>query len=151
MSRITGFQSNIEAIEHDDKIRDVIDIYGERQSKIVIWDADSILHYTLYAGKDEFGNSNPEYTEADLEYLQGKLSEMVLKTLNNIEKYFNILRCYIFIGGKDNFRKKLYPDYKKGRALPNPLIFKLKEYFILAHGAIPADGYEAGHNGPPHL
>lgn len=129
--------------EKNDGIENVININEERQSKIVIWDADSILHYVLYSGKDELGNKNPEYTEADLEYLQGKLTEMVLKTLNNIEKYFNILRCYIFIGGKDNFRKQLYPDYKKNRPSPNPLIYKLKEYFILAHGAILADGYEA--------
>lgn len=41
----------------------------ERQSKVVLWDFDSMIWQNLYSGKDEFGNKNPEYTEDDLEYL----------------------------------------------------------------------------------
>jgi len=45
----------------------------EKESKVVIWDADSLIHQCLYSGKnEETGERNPKYTEADLEYLQGK-------------------------------------------------------------------------------
>ena len=98
---------------HDDGIGNIIyDLNAPKESKVVLWDADSVVHFVLYSGKDEItGERNPEYTEEDLEMLQGKLTEFVLKTLNSVEKYFNILALYIFIKGKNNFRKQLYPQY----------------------------------------
>lgn len=130
---------------HDDGITNIIyDLNAPKESKVVLWDADSVVHFVLYSGKDEItGERNPEYTEEDLEMLQGKLTEFVLKTLNSVEKYFNILALYIFIKGKNNFRKQLYPQYKANRPTPNPLISKLYDYFKIAHQAIESEGCEA--------
>ena len=138
MSRLDMIQ------EHNNEINKIIsDLDAPKDSKVVIWDYDSMLHHCLYSGKDEFGNKNPEYTEEDLEYLQGKLTEMTLKVLNNIEKYYNILSCYIFIKGDKTFRKELYSEYKSKRSAPNPLINKLYDYAIIAHQAIPSGNKEA--------
>ena len=76
---------------HDNGISTVIDVNSPREKVVVLWDFDSIIHLTLYAGKDNFGNRNLEYTQHDLEYLKGKLTEMTLKILNNVEEYFYIL------------------------------------------------------------
>lgn len=128
---------------HDNGISTVIDVNSPREKVVVLWDFDSIIHLTLYAGKDNFGNRNLEYTQHDLEYLKGKLTEMTLKILNNVEEYFDILSCYIFIKGNSNFRKELYPDYKKNRPEPNSLVNDLYKYAIEMHQAIPADNCEA--------
>ena len=34
---------------------------------------------------------------------------------NNIEEFYNIQETFIFVGGRGNFRYKLYPDYKSNR------------------------------------
>ena len=74
----------------EDNIGSVLDTNEPKQDKVVLWDYDSLVYHCLYPGYseevDEFGKKikNPEYTEADLEFLQGKLSEMTLKVLNNI-------------------------------------------------------------------
>jgi len=133
-----------EYTEFNDGIENVIsDLNAPKESKIVLWDYDSMLHHCLYSGKNEIGEKNPEYTIEDLEYLKGKLTEMTFKILNNIEKYYNIISCYIFIKGDSNFRKELYPEYKANRPSPNPLIKELYKYAIEMHQAITADNCEA--------
>lgn len=128
----------------DDGISEIIsDLNAPREKIVVLWDFDSVVHLVLYSGKDEFGNRNLEYVENDLELLKGKLTEMTLKTLNKVEKYFDIVSCYIFIKGNSNFRKELYPEYKANRPSPNPLIKELYKYAIEMHQAIPADNCEA--------
>lgn len=129
--------------EHDNRISDVIDVNGEKEDKVVLWDFDSMIYYCLWSGKDELGNPNPEYTENDLEFLYGKMSEMILKHLNTIETYFNIIGCYIFIRGKSNFRKEIYPDYKANRPEKHPLTNYLYDYVIQNHGAIESLNCEA--------
>lgn len=141
MSRLSPILENE---EHDDGITSILEnLDAPKDNKILIWDADSVVHLVMYSGKDELGNRNPEYTELDLEMLQGKLTEYVLKTLNNVEKYYNILSCYIFIKGKNNFRKELFPEYKANRPTPNPIIHNLYEYFKIAHQAIESHDAES--------
>ena len=141
MSRLS---TTPEYTEYDDGINSVIsDLNAPREKIVVLWDFDSVVHLVLYSGKDEFGNRNLEYVENDLELLKGKLTEMTLKTLNKVEKYFDIVSCYIFIKGNSNFRKELYPEYKANRPSPNPLIKELYKYAIEMHQAIPADNCEA--------
>lgn len=146
MSRLSQDNTyNNEYVEelHDDNWNN-LDISKENKlDKVILWDFDSILHLVLYSGKDEKGNRNPEYTEADLEMLQGKLTEMTLKILNLVESKVNILACYIAIKGKGNFRKNILPSYKAHRLPPNPLINKLYEYSRIAHQAISMDDCEA--------
>lgn len=130
-----------EYVEHDDGINNVLSDLTERPNKVVIVDYDFILHQSLYSGKNEItGERNPEYTEADLEFLYGKVTEATLKMLNSVEKYFNILNCYMFVKSKTKgFRKEIYPLYKSHRPAPNPLINKLYEYAKIAHQTIEAD------------
>ena len=45
--------NKIEDYVHDDNIKDVINDFSIRESKIVLWDADSIVHFVLYSGKNE--------------------------------------------------------------------------------------------------
>ena len=135
---------NIEDDVYNDGISEIIsNLNAPREKIVVLWDFDSVVHLVLYSGKDEFGNRNPEYMENDLELLKGKLTEMTLKTLNTVEKYFDIVSCYIFIKGNSNFRKELYPEYKANRPSTNPLIKELYKYAIEMHQAIPADNCEA--------
>ena len=136
--------NKIEEYVHDDNIKDIISDFSIRESKVVLWDADSIVHFVLYSGKnEETGERNSEDTEDDLETLELKLNELVFKVLNNVEKYYDIEALYIFIRGKNNFRKQLYQEYKANRPAPNPLISKLYNLFKQNHGAIEADGAEA--------
>jgi 5'-3' exonuclease len=129
--------------DFDNKISEVIDTTLPKEDKVLLWDFDSMFYYCLHSGNDELGNKNPEYTIDDLDFLQGKLDEMVLKHLTEIETYFNIIATYIFVAGKDNFRKKLYPEYKANRPDKHELIPKLYEYAHLRHNVIFSDGYEA--------
>lgn len=128
---------------HDDGIKNVLSNPTKREKRIVLWDADSLVHFVLYSGKDEQGNKNPEYTDEDLPVLKDKLNEMILKVLNNIEKYFDIKALYIFIKGKGNFRKDLYPEYKSNRKPKHPLIDHLYDHFTEKYDCCRADGAEA--------
>ena len=139
-----------EEIPHNDGFSSLgIDINEPKQSKVILWDYDTMLHHCIYQGYsenvDEFGKKikNPEFEEKDIEYLQGKLTEMTLKVLNLLEEKFSILALYIWVKGKGNFRKDLSADYKALRPKPNPIINNLYEYAKIAHQTIPADGHEA--------
>lgn len=136
-----NYQAQYEEIIHDDGINQILTDFTEKPNKVVIVDYDYILHQSLYSGKnEETGERNPEYTEADLEFLYGKVTESTLKMLNSVEKYFNILNCYMFVKSKTKgFRKEIYPLYKSHRPAPNPLINKLYEYAKIAHQTIEAD------------
>tara|TARA_R110000868_G_scaffold179968_3_gene420440 strand:+ start:3440 stop:4240 length:801 start_codon:yes stop_codon:yes gene_type:complete len=142
MSRLSQDNTYITE-EHDDNWGSLEISIEQKQDKVLIIDYDSLLHTCLYSGKDELGNKNPEYTEDDLELLFGKLTEQTLKLINTVESKFNILACYSFIKGKNNFRKLIYPEYKAHRPPPNPLINKLYEYAKVAHSVIESYGAEA--------
>lgn len=149
MSSRLNFQNEQEYIEEvwDDGFSSLgIDMNEPKQSKVVLWDFDSVIYFTLISGKNqETGLPNPPFELKDLEYLQGKLTEFTLKILNKIEERFNILNLYIFIKGKEkNFRREIYPEYKANRSEPSELVPYLYEYAKIAHGAIEAvDGVEA--------
>ncbi len=104
-----------------------------------------MLFHCIYQGKnEETGELNPEYTDDDYEFLCGKLNEMTLKILNSIESKYNILNLYCFVRSDNwNFRKKIYPEYKKGRSIPNPIIWKLYEYAKLCFNTVSSSYAEA--------
>ena len=90
--------NKIEEYVHDDNIKDIISDFSIRESKVVLWDADSIVHFVLYSGKnEETGERNPEYTEDDLETLELKLNELVFKVLNNVEKAYRNCEFDIYL------------------------------------------------------
>ena len=41
--------NKIEEYVHDDNIKDIISDFSIRESKVVLWDADSIVHFVLYS------------------------------------------------------------------------------------------------------
>lgn len=130
------------ASRNDFKFEETLNI-NHREAKICIWDFDSVCHQALYSGKDSSGNKLPEYEKKDLDFIFSKINEIYFKTLSEIEEYFDIVRVYIVIKGEGNFRKKLYPDYKKNRIPPNPLINKVYDYVKVAYQAVWEDNYEA--------
>ncbi len=129
-----------EVVEHDNGVNNIINDIGSE--KVVVFDIDSLVYFTLYSGKDEFGNKNPEYTTNDLDYLKSKLAEMVMKHLNKIDEYFVTKSLFIFIRGKNNFRKDIYPEYKSNRPTPNPLNSYLYDYLKEEFQAIESHGCE---------
>lgn len=138
-SQVTG---NKDYGEHDDGIASIIaDLTAPKENRVLIIDADTWAYYALY-NKDEQGNII-ELDESHLEMLYGKMSEMVLKCLNSVENYFNLIAVYMFIRGKNNFRKSELEAYKANRPQKHPLIDKLYEYLQVAHQAIPAYGAES--------
>jgi len=127
---------------HDDNISTVLSDLSEKQTKTVIWDIDSIIFHALHEPKDENGNSLPEYTLETISAVKFKIDELFTRHLNNVKKYFNIEELFIFISGRKNFRKVIYPEYKakrKGNELRQPLV----EYIIEKYQAKPSDGFEA--------
>ena len=114
-----------------------------KEDKVVLWDFDSMVHLCLYSGKNEEGIKNPEYTEDDIDFLQGKLNEMYLGILNKIEEHYNIIALYCFIKGKGNFRREMYPEYKSNRPEPNPLLKPLYDYAEVAFKCVLSNGAEA--------
>lgn len=131
-------------IEYDDGISKILTDFTVKEEKVVVFDADSVVYQVLYSGKDpETGELNPPYTENDLEFLYGKLDEYMLKVLNNIENYFTIKALYVFIRGKNNFRKELYLSYKANRPEKDPLSVPLYQYMIDKYQAVESHGFEA--------
>lgn len=111
--------------------------------KVLLWDADSLVYFCLNSGKNEKGEKNPEYTEQDLPYLYEKLTEMIYRHINKIEEIYSIEKIYMFIKGKGNFRKELYPEYKKNRVDKPILSEYLYEYLKKEYNAISSDNCEA--------
>ena len=131
-------------IEHDDGISKILKDFTIKEEKVVVFDADSVIYLVLYPGLDpETSLPNPLYTENDLEFLYGKLDEYMLKVLNNIENYFTIKALYVFIRGKNNFRKELYSLYKANRPPKDPLSVPLYQYMIDKYQAVESHGFEA--------
>ena len=131
-------------IEHDDGISKILKDFTIKEEKVVVFDADSVIYHVLYPGLDpETSLPNPLYTENDLEFLYGKLDEYMLKVLNNIENYFTIKALYVFIRGKNNFRKELYSLYKANRPPKDPLSVPLYQYMIDKYQAVESHGFEA--------
>jgi 5'-3' exonuclease len=114
---------------------------SNRENRVLIIDADTLAYYALYNPLPEGGQM--ELTEDSLEFLYGKISESVLKIFNSVEKYFNLVSIYIFIRGKNNFRKLEFDPYKSNRPPKHPLIDHLYNYLEVAHQAIPSYGAES--------
>lgn len=99
--------------------------------RVLLIDGDSIL-YTANYGSEE-----------DIEECKFKIRNKIQEITLNIEKFFNIQNIMIFVGGKDNFRYKLYPDYKKHRVEKHPNIDILKKYVIDELKWVESNGFEA--------
>jgi len=103
--------------------------YDENE-KVLAIDADSILYTASYFPEKsllQFPTDELQLEEAKFR-IRNKLQEIT----NNVEEWFNIKQTLIFLGGKSNFRYKIYPKYKSNRKdkEKSPLIPLLKRYMI---------------------
>lgn len=139
MSRLS---TTPEYTEYEDGINSVIsDLNAPKEDKVLVCDFDTLIYWTLVV-KDEF-NVQKELTEQDLPELEGKLNELVLKIFNTVENYFSLEKIYVFIRGKNNYRKNLYEAYKANRPEKHILTNHLYDYLIKTFNAVPVDGFEA--------
>lgn len=98
---------------------------------IALIDADSLLYFSSYG------------SEEDQILSETKLSEKIYDILNIIEQNYNLERYYIFVKGKNNFRYKIYPNYKGKRPQKHPIIDVLNQYLVENFGAIESHNAES--------
>lgn len=151
MSRLTQ-----DAITHDYSTSDVLeDIIYEKivlnkpsvydnTERILALDTDSILYSASYFPED----SLKDFPTDELQLEEGKfrIRNKIQEITNNVEEWYNIKQTLIFLGGKGNFRYKLFPAYKANRKDKeiSPLIPLLKKYIIKElPNVILSDGSEA--------
>ena len=111
--------------------------------RVLLIDADSIMYTSTYFPEDsllEFPTEEEQLEEAKYR-TRTKLQEIQL----NVEEWYNIVQTYIFIGGKGNFRYKIFPEYKANRkdTVKSPLLPFIKEYMIEELKAIESHRGEA--------
>lgn len=116
--------------------------YDDKE-RVLLIDADSIMYFATYFPEDsllEFVTEEDQLEEAKFR-VRNKLQEIQ----NNVEEWFNIKNTYIFIGGKNNFRYKVFPEYKANRTNveKSPLLPMIKDYMLEELNAIASHGAEA--------
>lgn len=116
--------------------------YDDSQ-RVLLIDADSIMYTSTYFPEDsllEFPTEEEQLEEAKYR-TRTKLQEIQI----NVEEWYNIVQTYIFIGGKGNFRYKIFPEYKANRkdTVKSPLLPFIREYMIEELKAIESHGGEA--------
>src|SRR6478736_4512780 len=90
----------------------------DSQEKVVLIDADSLMYFSSYGCED------------DQLLSESKLSEKIYDILNIISDNYNVEKYHVFVKGKENFRYKLYSDYKKNRPQKHPIIDILNKYLV---------------------
>lgn len=109
--------------------------------RILLIDADSLV---WIANHDS--NILPEErgSKEDIDECKYRLRNKIQEITNNIEVYFNIKKTILCVGGENNFRYKIFPEYKAQRPKDiHPNIIILKKYLIDELSAIPAPLGEA--------
>jgi 5'-3' exonuclease len=98
---------------------------------VALIDADSLLYFSSYG------------SEEDQLLSETKLSEKIYDILNIIEQNYNLEEYRIFVKGKNNFRYKIYPQYKGKRPQKHPIIDVLNQYLVENFGAIESHNAES--------
>ena len=101
------------------------------KTKIVLIDADSLMYFSSYGSEEEQILS------------ETKLSEKIYDILNIVEKSYNVEKYHVFVKGSNNFRYKIYPQYKKNRPPKHPIIDVLNKYLVDNFGAVEAHNAES--------
>jgi hypothetical protein len=114
--------------------------YDETE-RVLIIDADSIMYFATHFPEDSLMEFPTE--EERIEEAKYRASSKIHEIHNNIEPYYNIQETFIFIGGGNNFRYDIYPQYKSNRKEKNPLIPVVADYMLKELNAIPSKGAEA--------
>ena len=111
--------------------------------RVLLIDADSIMYTSTYFPEESLLEFPTE--EEQLEEAKYRTRTKLQEIQNNVEEWYNIVQTYIFIGGKGNFRYKVFPEYKANRkdVVKSPLLPFIKEYMIEELKAIESHGGEA--------
>ncbi|MFN9115124.1 MAG: hypothetical protein ACK5XN_34120 [Bacteroidota bacterium] len=111
--------------------------------RVLLIDADSIMYTSTYFPEDSLIEFPTE--EEQLEEAKYRTRTKLQEIQTNVEEWYNIVQTYIFIGGKNNFRYKIFSEYKANRkdAIKSPLLPFIKEYMIEELKAIESHGGEA--------
>lgn len=111
--------------------------------RVLLIDADSIMYTSTYFPEESLLEFPTE--EEQLEEAKYRTRTKLQEIQNNVEEWYNIVQTYIFIGGKGNFRYKVFPEYKSNRkdVVKSPLLPFIKEYMIEELKAIESHGGEA--------
>lgn len=121
-------------------VKNCPEIY-DPEARVLLIDADSILYTSTYFPEDSLMEFPTE--EEQIEEFKFRINSKLQEIQNNVEEWFNILQTIIFVGGKNNFRYKVFPEYKKHRTYTNHLVPLAKKYIIEELNAIPSNGGEA--------
>ena len=113
----------------------------DNTERVLLIDADSIMYFATHFPEESLMDFPTE--EDRIEEAKYRTRTKLEEIHNNIEEFYNIQETFIFIGGRGNFRYKLYPDYKSNRKEKNPLIPIIADYMLDELHAIPSQGAEA--------
>jgi len=111
--------------------------------RVLLIDADSIMYTATYFPEDSLLEFPTE--EDQIEEAKYRTRTKIQEIQNNVEEWFNIAETYVFIGGKDNFRYKVFPEYKANRkdTVKSPLLPIIRQYMLEELNTIEAHGGEA--------
>lgn len=105
--------------------------FDNTENKVVLIDADSLMYFSSYG------------SEEDQLLSETKLSEKIYDILNIVGQSYNVDKYFVFVKGKNNFRYKIFPAYKKNRPPKHPIIDILNQYLIDNFDAIQSHNAES--------
>lgn len=110
--------------------------------RVLLIDADSIVYLATYFPEDSIMTFPDE--ESQIEEAKFRVRNKLQEIQNNVEEYYNIIHCMLFVGGKNNFRYKIYPEYKANRKnVVKSAILPIIQEYMLEIGVIVSHNGEA--------
>jgi len=115
----------------------------DNQERALLIDADSIIYFATHFPEDSLMEFPTE--EDQIEEAKFRTRNKIQEIQNNVEEWYNIKQTYIFVGGQNNFRYKIFPEYKANRlnSKKSPLLPIIKKYMLEELEAISSEGGEA--------
>lgn len=114
-----------EEIDWDNGLSVIVSDFSKKEDKILIVDADSIIHSCVHPKREEM---REPYTEDEIyTIIIPKIKERLFSLKEEVSKGFNILEMYCFVGGKGSYRKNLYSEYKANRKIKLDILPKVYE------------------------
>jgi 5'-3' exonuclease len=130
---------NYEEITVEKVIKNSPDRYDNTE-RVLLIDTDSLLYICTY-----FKEKDLEFyptKELQLEEVKYRIRNKLQEIQNNVELWYNIKQTFLFVGGGNNFRYKLFKKYKDKRPQEKPEFFYEAKDYLLELGAVPSVGCE---------